>query len=154
MYYGQVSVVPLRVASVNRPLWGLSSSASSTDAGAGSTGLWWSATYIDLLGKGAATSSSSFDHITVPLDVGGNVYYDINLQVLTATTGELYIQRWPVGSTAATLRAIFSTGGDCVLNKWYQVKLPVSPGEEFTVGMSAAASTGQYSLFINPSAGL
>jgi hypothetical protein len=154
-YYGTVSVVPIPGdVAVNRPFWGCSSTATSSDAGSGTTGLWWTATNIDLLGKGAASSSSSFDHITAPMNGPENIYYDINLQVLTATTGQLYIQRWPRGSTTATIQPIFSSGGDCVLNKWYQLKLPVSPGEEFTVGMTAAASSGQFSLYINRSMGI
>ena len=150
---GQVSIVPIQVAGVNRPYWGASSTHSSTDNN-GTTGLWWSATYLDLLGKGAASSSSSFDHITVSLDRSGNQKYDITFSVHEGTTGELYLQRWPVGSTGATFRQILSTGGDITINKLYQFNIPFSPGEEFTVGMTAAASSGMYSLFINQAAGL
>lgn len=138
---------------VTRPYWGCSSTATSTDADSGTTGLWWSATYIDLLGKGAASSSSSFDHITAPASTVKVHYYDIIFSAHTATTGELYLQRWPSGSTASTLRQILSTGGDITVNKLYQLTVGVSAGEEFTIGMSAAASTGQFSLFIEPSNG-
>jgi hypothetical protein len=138
---------------VNRPFWGTSSTATSTD-NSGTTGLWWSATYLDLLGCGAGTSSSSFDHIVAPADNVGNTFYNISASVHVGTTGELYIQRWPVGSTGATFRQIVSTGGDMTINKMYQVTIPVSPGEEFTVGMSAAASTASYSLYINEACGI
>jgi len=156
-YYGTVTLVSenLSANSVERAYWGLSSSASST--GGGTTGLWWSATYIDLLGQGANTSSSSFDHITAPDSTERLHYYDVSFAVHTPissdSTGELYMQRWPVGATADTCRSILSTGSDIVNNKLYQFTIPVSGGEEFTIGISAAASTAQYSLFIEPSRG-
>jgi hypothetical protein len=155
MFGEKVILSPLRstVNMVNRPFWGCSSTATSTD-NSGSTGLWWSATYIDLLGKGAASSSSSFDHITAPVDNVGNTFYNVCASVHVGTTGELYVQRWPVGSTGATFRQIISTGGDMTINKMYQFTIPVSAGEEWTVGMTAAASTASYSLYINEACGI
>jgi hypothetical protein len=155
MQFEKVVLAPYRTTEnmVNRPFWGTSSTATSTDD-SGTTGLWWSATYLDLLGKGAASSSSSFDHITAPLDNVGNTFYNVVASVHGGTTGELYIQRWPVGSTGATFRQTISTGGDMTINQMYQFTVPVSAGEEFTIGMSAAASTAQYSLYINEAAGL
>jgi len=148
---GQVSLVNLRSGAVKRPYWGTSSTADTTK---GTTGLWFDATYQDLLGRGAASSSSSFDHITAPLEAGGNYYYDINFTLFTTSpAADLYVQRWPVGSTGSTLIQTLTTGA-VTLNKLYQFKVPISAGEEFTVGLTVAASSASYSLLINPSAGL
>jgi hypothetical protein len=152
MAYGEtVVLMSPRAGAVNRPYWGTSSTADTTK---GTTGLWFDATYQDLLGRGAASSSSSFDHLTAPAEAGANKYYDINFTLMTTSpAADLYVQRWPVGSTGSTLIQTLTTGA-ITLNKLYQFKVPIAAGEEWTVGLTVSASSASYSLLINPSAGL
>jgi hypothetical protein len=120
-----------------KEFWGCSSTAAG--GAAGTTGLnLYASTNLDLLQS---------THITAPTGQGV-IYYQVYLNTVNHTTaGGIAVQRYPVGSTAQTIIHTLSTA---VTNgSPSQFELPMAPGEEFTILLTAATSTGQFSLYVD-----
>ena len=121
----------------SKPFWGCSSTAAGNAAG--TTGLnLYASTNLDLLQS---------THITAPSGQG-MVYYQVYLSIYNHTTGGgIAVQRYPVGSTAQTIINTLSTAISNGIPS--QFEIPMSPGEEFTILLTAATSTGQFTLSVD-----
>lgn len=127
----------------SRPYWGCSSTAAGDAAGTTGCNLYAS-TNMDLL---QSTNGGTAKHLTAPTGQG-IVYYQVYLTIYNHTTGGgIAVQRWPVGSTAQTIINTLST---YITNgAANQFELPMSPGEEFTILLTAACSSGQFTISVD-----